>query len=46
MRVLYMAYAPVGVPAETVEGHLRRIKENVRVFCPAVIVEQSRLLVG
>lgn len=43
-HVLYVAYAPVGVPAEVVEGHLRKIEENVRLFCPDAMVEQSRLL--
>ena len=43
-HVLYVAYAPVGVPADAVEDHLRKIEENVRLFCPAAKVEQSRLL--
>jgi len=43
-HVLYVAYAPVGVPPETVEAQLQKIEENVRVFCPGVAVEQSRLL--
>ena len=30
--------------AETVESHLRKIEENVRLFCPSARVEQSRLL--
>ena len=43
-HVLYVAYAPVGVPAETVEAQLRKIEENIRLFSPAAIVEQNRLL--
>jgi DNA/RNA-binding domain of Phe-tRNA-synthetase-like protein len=43
-HVLYVAYAPVGVPAEAVGDHLRRIEANVRVFCPNARVEQSQLL--
>ena len=43
-QVLYVAYAPVGVPAEVVEDQLRKIEENVRLFSPTVIVEQNRLL--
>jgi DNA/RNA-binding domain of Phe-tRNA-synthetase-like protein len=43
-RVLYVAYAPVGVPAETVDAQLRRIEENIRLFSPTVIVERHQLL--
>jgi DNA/RNA-binding domain of Phe-tRNA-synthetase-like protein len=43
-RVLYVAYAPAGVPAETVEAQLRRIEENIRLFSPTAIVEQHQLL--
>jgi DNA/RNA-binding domain of Phe-tRNA-synthetase-like protein len=43
-RVLYVAYAPVGVPAETVEAQLSKIEENVRLDWPKAIVEQHRLL--
>jgi DNA/RNA-binding domain of Phe-tRNA-synthetase-like protein len=42
-HVLYVAYAPVGVPPETVEKHLRMIEENVRIFCPDSRVEQHQL---
>ncbi len=45
-HALYVTYAPVGVTAETVEEHLRRIEENVRLFCPTARAEQSRLLVA
>jgi DNA/RNA-binding domain of Phe-tRNA-synthetase-like protein len=43
-HVLYVAYAPVGVPAETVEAQLRKIEENIRLFSPMANVEQLRLL--
>jgi DNA/RNA-binding domain of Phe-tRNA-synthetase-like protein len=43
-HVLYVAYAPPGVPAESVEAQLRQIEENVRLFAPHAQVEQSRLL--
>ena len=45
-HVLYVAYAPVGVSPETVEMQLRKIEENVRVFCPNAVVEQSRLMLA
>lgn len=43
-RVLYVAYAPVGVPAELVETQLQKIEEYIRLFSPTAIVEQHRLL--
>jgi DNA/RNA-binding domain of Phe-tRNA-synthetase-like protein len=43
-RVLYVAYAPVGVPADIVDAQLRKIEENIRLFSPKAIVEQHRLL--
>ena len=43
-RALYVAYAPVGVPAETVEAQLGKIEENIRLYSPKAIVEQHRLL--
>jgi DNA/RNA-binding domain of Phe-tRNA-synthetase-like protein len=43
-RVLYVAYAPAGVSAELVDAHLRVVEENVRLFSPAVVVDQLRLL--
>jgi DNA/RNA-binding domain of Phe-tRNA-synthetase-like protein len=43
-HVLYVAYAPAGVPAEAVDAQLRKIEENVRLFSPAVVVEQHRVL--
>ena len=43
-QVLYVAYAPAGVPAAIVEHHLREIEANVRVCCADVTVEQQRVL--
>jgi DNA/RNA-binding domain of Phe-tRNA-synthetase-like protein len=43
-RVLYVAYAPTGVPAETVDAQLWKIEENIRLFSPTAVVEQHRLL--
>lgn len=43
-HVLYVAYAPAGVPADTVQGQLARIEENVRSFAPQAIVEQRLML--
>jgi DNA/RNA-binding domain of Phe-tRNA-synthetase-like protein len=43
-RALYVVYAPVGVPAESVELQLEKIKEYVRLFSPRAVVEQQRLL--
>jgi DNA/RNA-binding domain of Phe-tRNA-synthetase-like protein len=43
-HVLYVAYAPAGVSAERVDAQLRRVEENIRLFSPAVIVWQCRLL--
>jgi DNA/RNA-binding domain of Phe-tRNA-synthetase-like protein len=43
-HVLYVAYAPVGVPAEAVDAQLWKIEENIRLFSPGVVVEQHRLL--
>ena len=43
-RVLYVAYAPPGVLAEAVEAQLWQIEQNVRLFAPQAMVEQSRLL--
>jgi DNA/RNA-binding domain of Phe-tRNA-synthetase-like protein len=45
-HVLYVCYAPAGVPPETVETQLQRIEENVRLFCPAARVEQSQLVIA
>jgi DNA/RNA-binding domain of Phe-tRNA-synthetase-like protein len=43
-HLLYVAYAPAGVPSETVDTQLRRIIQNIRLFSPTAIVEQHQLL--
>jgi DNA/RNA-binding domain of Phe-tRNA-synthetase-like protein len=43
-HVLYVAYAPAGVPADAVERQLRGIEEYLRVASPALVLEQRRLL--
>ena len=43
-HVLYVAYAPAGVPADIVDSQLQKIEENIRLFSPNVIVEQRGLL--
>ncbi|MCJ7434251.1 MAG: hypothetical protein MUO77_12260 [Anaerolineales bacterium] len=43
-RVLYVAYAPAGVPSETVDAQLRMIEGNIRLFSPIAIVERHQLL--
>jgi DNA/RNA-binding domain of Phe-tRNA-synthetase-like protein len=43
-HVLYVAYAPPGVPAQAVEAHLRRIEANIRLFSPSAVLEQLCLL--
>jgi DNA/RNA-binding domain of Phe-tRNA-synthetase-like protein len=43
-RVLYVAYAPIGVPAATVDTQLQQLTEHIRLFSPSAIVEQHWLL--
>jgi DNA/RNA-binding domain of Phe-tRNA-synthetase-like protein len=43
-HVLYVAYAPPGVPEEVIAAQLRQIEQNVRLFAPLAKVEQRRLL--
>jgi DNA/RNA-binding domain of Phe-tRNA-synthetase-like protein len=43
-HVLYVSYVPAGIPAEVVESQLQKIEENVRLFSPAAVLEQCRLL--
>ena len=45
-HVLYVAYAPAGVPAEAVEAHLGAIEAHVRLVSPAAVREQQQLLVA
>lgn len=43
-HALYVVYAPVGVPVESVEAQLRAIEANIRLFAPSAVVEQSRVI--
>ena len=43
-HVLYVSYAPPGVPEEAVENHFQKIEGTVRLFSPEVVIEQRRLL--
>jgi DNA/RNA-binding domain of Phe-tRNA-synthetase-like protein len=43
-HVLYVAYAPAGVPAATVEAQLGAIEDNVRLVAGALVVGQRRVL--
>ena len=43
-HVLYVAYAPPGVAADTVEQQLRGIEANLRLVAPNLAVVQRRLL--
>jgi DNA/RNA-binding domain of Phe-tRNA-synthetase-like protein len=45
-HVLYVSYAPAGVPAGTVEAQLRAIEENVRLASPQAVREHRRVLVA
>jgi len=45
-HVLYVAYAPPDVPAETVTAQLRAIEEHARLFSPLAVTEQQQLLVA
>ena len=43
-HVLYVAYAPQGVPAELVDTQLQKVEENIRLFSPNITVEPHRLI--
>jgi DNA/RNA-binding domain of Phe-tRNA-synthetase-like protein len=43
-HVLYVAYAPAGVPSETVDAQLLRIEENIRLFSSTATVELHQLI--
>ncbi len=45
-HVLYVSYAPPGVPVEAIEEQLQQIEQNVHLFSPQAKLEQSRLLVA
>ena len=41
---LYIAYAPPGVPADSVQSQLNGIWENIRLFAPQARLEQNMLI--
>lgn len=43
-HVLYVAYAPAGVPPERIEQQLSKIVENMRLFAPDIRVEQQHII--
>lgn len=43
-HALYVVYAPVEFPAESVDAQLRATEANIRLFAPSVMVEQSRVI--
>jgi DNA/RNA-binding domain of Phe-tRNA-synthetase-like protein len=43
-HALYVVYAPVGVPVESVEVQLQAIESNIRLFAPLTVIEQSRVI--
>lgn len=43
-HALYVVYAPVDVPIESVQAQLRAIEANIRLFSPSAVVEQSRVI--
>jgi DNA/RNA-binding domain of Phe-tRNA-synthetase-like protein len=43
-HVLYVSYAPPGVPLGSVKSTLANIEEHVREFAPSAVLEQSRLI--
>jgi DNA/RNA-binding domain of Phe-tRNA-synthetase-like protein len=45
-HVLYVAYAPVGVPVDAVDAHLQLIETHVRLASPLAMSEQRHLLVA
>jgi DNA/RNA-binding domain of Phe-tRNA-synthetase-like protein len=45
-HVLYVSYAPSGVPADTVQTHLRAIERHVRLASPQAVTERQELLVA
>ena len=43
-HVLYVSYAPAGVPHHSVEDHLNTILSHIRLFSPSVRVRQQRII--
>lgn len=45
-HVLYVIYAPPGVPVESVEAQMQGVEANIRLFSPNAVVEQQKLLIA
>jgi DNA/RNA-binding domain of Phe-tRNA-synthetase-like protein len=45
-HVLYVSYAPAGVPAQLVQAHLERLRDCVRLVSPEADVQQLNILAG
>lgn len=43
-HALYVVYAPAGVPVAAVEAQLKAIEENIRLFAPSAMAEQSHVI--
>lgn len=43
-HALYVVYAPIDVPVESVQAQLRAIEANIHLFSPSAVVEQSRVI--
>jgi DNA/RNA-binding domain of Phe-tRNA-synthetase-like protein len=43
-HALYVAYAPLDVQEQQVESQLRKIEENIRLFCPNATTEQLMII--
>jgi hypothetical protein len=43
-HVLYVAYAPPGVPADAVEAQLSEIEANIWLFASDAVIVQHRLV--
>lgn len=43
-HVLYVSYAPAGVPPSSVEDHLNTILAHIRLFSPSVRIRQQRII--
>jgi len=45
-HVLYVSYAPPGVPPNAVKNQMAHIERHVRLFSPHARLEQSQLLMA
>jgi DNA/RNA-binding domain of Phe-tRNA-synthetase-like protein len=43
-HALYVAYAPAGVPADSVQAQLDKILQHVHLFCPAGVLERQEVI--